>query len=114
MKKILALLALTLAAALSGCSGANEAKEARMGTYKDFVSESSLTIKEGNGFMMTGPPVLSFAPMGEFTVRDDKIILKVNGEDHIFSIGDGELVFESGNWLESWVEKGTEFYLTGE
>ena len=110
MKKVLITLVL-LMVTLSACSGK---KEVEMGRYIDSASEVTLILQDGNGFMLVVPSEISFAPMGEFSVKDNKILLMANEDEHVFSVEDKMLVFESGDWLESRVEKGTKFYLSGE
>jgi len=34
--------------------------------------------------------------------------------EFVFLIEDDKLIFESGEWLENWVRRGTKFYLANE
>jgi len=56
---------------------------------------------------------VSHVPNGEYTIDGDKLIFTIEDEIvYIFSCKNGALIFESGTWLEHWVEIGTVFHLT--
>jgi hypothetical protein len=102
-----------LLALLSGCRGKETLKR---GTYHAENLMATLTLAENNEFILFGPPQISFAPSGEYSVQDGKVYLTlstgIEGEGgYVFSIGDDMLVFEEGAWLENWLEPGAILYL---
>lgn len=76
---------------------------------------STLTLKSNNEFALSGNEFISYMPCGTYTIDNEKLLLTVTEEEvYVFTIDDGRLIFESGTWLENWVEKGTVFYLSDE
>jgi len=76
---------------------------------------STLTLKSNNEFALSGNELISHMPSGTYTIDNEKLLLTVTEEEvYVFTIDDGRLIFESGTWLENWVEQGTVFYLFNE
>jgi hypothetical protein len=72
-------------------------------------STSRLVLYENGHFALIADEYVSFALSGSYLAENDKLILGTENE-HIFTIANDRLIFESGEWLESRVEQGTEFY----
>lgn len=86
----------------------------RLGDFFSDASDgehSAIVILQGNNeFILNGPVFTSYSPTGKYSIVDDKLLLTVtDGEEYVFSIRNGNLIFESGAWLENWVEPGSEF-----
>lgn len=108
------LLAVMLFALLFGCASK---KPPKLGTYMTEDRMATLILEENNEFLLFGSPMVSFAPSGEYSVKDGKVYLAlstdIEGEDgYVFSMGDDLLIFEKGAWLEHWIEPGAILYLS--
>ena len=76
---------------------------------------STLILLNNNEFVLSGNEFISYMPSGTYTIDNGKLLLTVTEEEvFIFIIDDDRLIFESGTWLENWVEPGTHFYLSNE
>ncbi len=117
-KIVFLIITLILIIMLSACSNEQNEFLFKAGTYVsdgDILSASTLKLQGDNEFILLGPPYLNFAPTGKYSVTDKKLILTVSEEEkYIFSIKNGNLIFESGTWLENWVERGSEFHLSND
>jgi hypothetical protein len=77
------------------------------------AGNSWLSLVEGNKYFLCGPAAVSFTPNGIYSIEGDVLTLFDGGEEAFkFLIMGDTLVFESGEWLENWVEPGTVFILT--
>jgi len=100
------------------CNDEFSNQELELGTYipKKYIPftkpSAKLIIQSNNNFKLHGPEVVSAAPSGIYRVENEMLILG-DGE-FVFLIEDDKLVFESGEWLENWVRRGTKFYLINE
>jgi len=93
---------------LSACSGK---KELTLGTYVSKNDELIfIELQSNNNFVLINSPV-SYHPTGKYTIKGDKLFLKEDDE-YVFSIKNDKLIFESGAWLESFIDKGSEFQLS--
>ena len=76
---------------------------------------STLILLNNNEFVLSGNEFISYMPSGTYAIDNGKLLLAVTEEEvYVFLIDDGKLIFESGTWLENWVEPGTHFYLYNE
>jgi hypothetical protein len=67
-----------------------------------------VVLQDNNRFYVQGRPEISYIPMGEYTTDDNKLFLNITeNEQFIFSYINSRLIFESGTWLENWIEIGT-------
>jgi hypothetical protein len=74
------------------------------------AGHSWVSLVEGNKYYLCGPVAVSFTPSGTYTVEGDVLTLFDGSEEAFkFFIRDNALVFESGEWLEHWIEPGTVF-----
>ena len=111
MKNILTCIILILT--LSACSSSKKAG-LEPSVYKDNDSNASLSIQSHNKILLGAPPETKLGMVGEYTIEDGKIYLLdfFNENEHVFCIEGDKLIFERGDWLETWVEKGCEFHLS--
>jgi len=72
---------------------------------------SRLVIYSDGRFALVADEYVSFVMSGVYTTENDRLFLGTD-DIHIFRIEDDRLVFESGVWLENWIEQGVGFYLT--
>ena len=72
-----------------------------------------VSLFESNKYVLSGPAEISSAPSGTYTIEGEVLTL-FNGNEaaFMFSMKGDTLIFESGEWLENWVEPGTVFILT--
>jgi len=65
---------------------------------------------EGNKYALSGTAEISYVLSGTYTIEGDVMKLFI-GDDEAFRFifSDNTLIFESGEWLENWVEPGTVF-----
>ena len=88
------------------------------GIGKKYVAEgelpSMLILQNNNEYVLYGPAYISFIPSGKYREENNKLFLDMSSEEIIFSIEKNSLIFESGIWLENWVEKGSKFHLINE
>ena len=76
---------------------------------------STLILLNNNEFILSGNEFISYMPSGTYVIDNGKLLLTVTEEEvYIFIIDDDRLIFESGTWLENWIEPGTHFYLSNE
>jgi hypothetical protein len=73
-------------------------------------SSAMVHLQENNGFVLQGSAFISHMPTGKYRIENGKLFLAMDGDDIIFSMEKDRLIFESGEWLENWVEKGTVFH----
>jgi hypothetical protein len=86
-----------------------------IGTYvADGKSSAMLILQENYDFALRGSDYISYMPTGKYRIENGKLFLTIDGDDIIFLMEKDRLIFESGTWLEYWVEKGTVFHLTDE
>ena len=82
---------------------------------RDGEVSSTLILLNNNEFVLSGNEFISYQPSGTYRIDNEKLLLMANDyEVYVFIIDDGKLIFESGTWLENWVEPGTHFYLSNE
>jgi hypothetical protein len=74
-------------------------------------STAVVALQEGNVFALSGSVYISFTPTGTYRIEGGKLFLSMGDYDTIFLMEKDRLIFESGTWLENWVEIGTVFYL---
>jgi len=79
----------------------------------DGESRSRLVIYSDGQFALVADDYVSFILSGIHTTENDRLFLGTD-DAHIFRIEDDRLIFESGTWLENWIEQGTGFYLTND
>ena len=86
------------------------ADEATTRTFTTHDKEGALVevfLLDGNKFAIHREFV-SHVPNGEYTIDGYKFIFTIGSEiEYIFSYENGKLIFESGTWLENWIEIGT-------
>lgn len=114
MKKwsMILILILILIVILSACSNEKELILGKYAAEGEVLYIAQVHLQEDDKFILNGPVHISFAQSGEYEIKEDKLCLKASdNEDHIFLVEDDRLIFESGTWLGSWVDKGTEFHL---
>lgn len=114
MRKILdiGIIVLVLVIMLTACS---KVKEVPTGTYYADSDMAAITVLNNNEMMITGPKEVSAAFTGKYVIEGNKLILTIaEQEDYIFLIKARDLVLESGEWLENFVEQGTVFRLSEE
>ena len=76
---------------------------------------STLLLQNDNGFALSANEYISYMPSGKYAIDNEKLLLTVaDDEVYVFIIDDDKLIFESGTWLENWVEQGTVFHLKAE
>lgn len=103
----------------AGCSNNEQTVELQKGKYIKKDAEtlymSSITIEEDNKFTFDRAAVLSYLPVGTYSVDGDKLILYVNeDESYIFKIEKDRLVFESSSLdISKIIEKGAVYELSG-
>jgi hypothetical protein len=73
-------------------------------------SAATLTLRDNNEFTLRGPDYVSFIMSGSYRTENGRIILSAEGDETIFLMNAGSLIFESGAWLENFAESGTVFY----
>jgi hypothetical protein len=83
---------------------------ATIGTYAT-DSPVMLVLRENNNFALQGPDYISVMPTGKYRVENGRLFLSMDGDDIVFLLDGNRLIFESGVWLENWVEKGRVFHL---
>ncbi|MCL2158095.1 MAG: copper resistance protein NlpE [Oscillospiraceae bacterium] len=86
-------------------------KPQQIGCY--VAKNASVFLYEDNTFALHGPAEISHAPSGTYTIENG--VLTLFGADeqvYKFFVDGDTLVFESGTWLENWVEPGTLLVLT--
>ena len=77
------------------------------------AGNSWVSLVEGNKYYLCGPAAVSLTPSGTYTIDGDVLTLFDGSEEAFrFLIRNNALVFESGEWLENWVEPGTVFVLS--
>jgi hypothetical protein len=83
-----------------------------VGTYTaEGDSTAMVALQEGNNFALQGSEYISYVPSGIYRIENGKLFLDMGDYDIIFIMEKDRLVFESGAWLEMWVETGTVFLL---
>jgi hypothetical protein len=76
------------------------------------AGNSWVSLVEGNKYYLCGPAAVSFTPSGTYTIDGDVLTLYDGNEEAFKFIMNGDtLIFESGEWLENWIEPGTIFML---
>lgn len=93
--------------------------EPKLGTYRIVSSEgickSYVVLKENNEFEFTRDIVLSYLPVGTYSVDGDRLILSVNtNESYVFTVEEDKLIFESGSANDNIVKKGSVYELSEE
>ncbi len=90
----------------------NQFQDFKLGVYTTADGWSSLNLEEDLTFSLNRSLSTSYDPEGDYLVKGDKLILRVNGNDDEiiqFRISDNVLIFESGKLAENLIEKGTRF-----
>lgn len=83
----------------------------RSGT--NLLESASVNLQSDHTFVLFGPAVISYAPHGSYALENGKLILRSGGgELYLFTPDADTLIFESGAWLENWIESGSVFTLT--
>ena len=69
-----------------------------------------LSLEDDYEITLYGPAFISTTQSGKYSIDHGKLILAASGDNkHICWIDNNKQIFESGNWLENWVEQGTVF-----
>jgi len=106
------IIILVIVIMLTACTKVNEVP---LGTYYEDGDMAAIIVQGDNEMMITGPKEVSAAFTGKYVIEGNKLILTIaEQEDYIFLIEAQDLVLESGEWLENWVEQGTVFHLSEE
>jgi len=70
-------------------------------------------LKENNEFVFNRDNGTSYRPKGSYSIQDGELILKVSDEEEYkFKIDGEKLVFESGKYAGSLLDKGAVFQLS--
>jgi len=77
----------------------------------DGESSAMVILQENNDFVLQGSEYISFMPSGKYRIDNGKLFLSMGDYDIIFLMEEDRLIFESGTWLEYWVEIGTAFLI---
>jgi len=112
-KRIIAVIILLTVIIL--CCACSNNENLEIGMYRSAESTkygyAEITLSENNEFVF-GVATYSYCPSGKYTVEGNALILTVNEEEKfIFTIDDEKLIFESGEWAEKVLDKGTVFQL---
>lgn len=117
--KLKSMVILIAAAILftSACSFQDNPKELPIGKYEMKDGKTPdwawVMLEEENRFIFNRNIATSYLPMGTYSVEGDELVLKVNEQEiYTFRIEGDRLIFESGAYAESFIEKGTVFELT--
>lgn len=100
----------------SACAFGGRSKEPATGKYvmKDAVMEdwAWVLLEEEHQFTFNRNLATSYWPMGTYSVEKDELLLKVHDKEiYRFRINGDSLIFESGEFAEGLIEKGTIFEL---
>lgn len=101
----------------TGCSKQNKTEELKLGRYvmQDTEPEgwSWVLLKENKQFIFNRGLVMSYVPLGNYSIEGKTLTLYVNeNESYIFSIDGEKLVFENGSIAGDLVKKGAVFKLS--
>lgn len=117
--RIKSMIILMAAAVLfaSACALQDRVEPLATGKYvmKDAQTEewAWVLLEEENRFEFNRNLATSYRPMGTYVVENDVLVLKVNDQEtYKFKIKGDTLIFESGKYAESLIEKGTVFELS--
>jgi len=73
---------------------------------------SWVSLLDNGRFCVEGRPVVSYRPEGSYGIYGGKLYLNISDDQQfVFQFDGRSLVFESGEWLENWVPKGSVFSL---
>jgi len=117
MKKIVTITAILLIPIIMLCACSNSEK-IKTGTYinsdASVYGHSGVVLSDENNFIFYFDG-LSYCPTGNYSIEGDTLTLTVNDKEvYLFMIKDDELIFESGEWAEKMIDKGTVFQLSNE
>lgn len=115
--KLKSMVILIAAAVLFTSACSFQDKELSTGKYEMKDGKTAdwawVLLEEENHFIFNRNIATSYLPTGTYSVEDDELILKVNDQEiYTFRIEGDRLIFESGEYAESMIEKGTVFELT--
>lgn len=118
MKKMkMSVIIIVLFSIVVGCAVQESNKELKLGKYVIKNSETEdvawFVLSKDNEFEFNRNKVMSYRPKGIYKVENDTLILFVNKEEiYKFKINGEEIIFISGDFVETFVEKGTIFKLS--
>ena len=101
----------------SACAFQNNFGELKTGKYvlKDGPTEewAWVLLEDENKFQFNRGNATSYRPVGNYSVENNELILKVNDDEvYRFEIKGSSLIFKSGEYAEGLLESGTVFELT--
>ncbi|MTI47912.1 hypothetical protein [Sporosalibacterium faouarense] len=111
---IIVLISILITAYLSQ----NKDDEIELGKYIMQDSEKPapwawVVLKENNEFEFMRSLATSYIPRGTYSINDNILTLYANeDETYIFTIDEGNLIFQSGKYAVRMIEKGTVFKLS--
>lgn len=100
-KRLLMIIVIGILIFVCSCSNEKNAIELKSGKYVEVENGLSwVVLKENNEFEFNRYVGTSYWPRGNYSIQDDKLILKVNDkEEYKFTIDGEKLVFEGGTKL---------------
>ncbi len=120
MKTKLALLLMVISLLVtSGCSKFDKKEELKLGQYTMQNSQGEdwawVILKEENKFEFNRNMATSYDPMGTYSIKDHRLVLKADlSEIYIFEIDGDKLIFSSGDGAKGLLEEGAVFKLMKE
>lgn len=110
-----AMLFLTIITMCCACSSDNKLIT---GTYNNTENteygNASIVLSDDNEFIFCFQGI-SYSAVGKYAIEGDSLTLAVNDEEvYIFTLDNGKLIFESGEWAEKRLDKGAVFQLSNE
>ncbi len=115
MKKRLSMLLMAAIVLLtSACAFQNNFGELKTGRYvlKDAPSEewAWVLLEDENVFQFNRGSATSYRPVGNYSVENNELILRVNDDEvYQFEIEGSSLIFKGGEYAESLIEVGDVF-----
>jgi len=115
MRNIIVMTVVAMLAMFVAPSMASGIRVEIIGKYITDDKEGALVeiiLSDGNKFAIHREFV-SYIPNGEYIINEDKLVFIIGSEvEYTFSYKDDMLIFESGTWLENWIEPGTVLMLS--
>jgi len=106
-----AMILLTVIFMCGACSNGNELKT---GTYNNAENTANVILSDNNEFTFHLQGI-SYSAAGKYTVESNALTLAVTDEEiYTFTLDNGNLIFESGEWAEKRLDPGTVFQLSNE
>lgn len=108
-KTLVASVILLFFVAIPSCSNNYELKLGHYVTEGDL--HSRLVLSENNLFDLSANPFISLMRRGNFIIENNILTLTAaENEIYVFTINNDRIIFNSGTWLENWIEPGTEYF----